>query len=266
MGGKKMEQMMERLAAAMQRMDTKIDANQERMEAKIESEIKTTEEKMDNRQEDMKAQVGSLASWIDANQEEMKTTVSTNLQKMKSWLEEMKAYLEKQEANPEGTKSTMEHEEVPKEESAVKTARALKKRYGDQHIAVGHHRQLKKWSQADGGSQKKLAAAHRQMTRHAIPTRDTIIRDHAQTVLYKEPLKTNVWEETSGATRIRYRDLQKQLFLRKKSTSGRIFGKTAELEVMKQIVGTSIRLWKMRDWTLWRGLPPPKRKKRLQTE
>jgi hypothetical protein len=34
---------------------------------------------------------------------------------------------------------------------------------------------------------------------------------------------------------IRYRDLQKQLCLRKERTSGRIFRKTVELEVMKQI-------------------------------
>jgi hypothetical protein len=33
----------------------------------------------------------------------------------------MKAYLEKQEANPEETKSVAEHQDVPKEETAVKT-------------------------------------------------------------------------------------------------------------------------------------------------
>jgi hypothetical protein len=53
-------------------------------EAKIESEIETIQGKMDNGQEDMKAQLGSLTSWIDANKVETKATVSANLQKMKS--------------------------------------------------------------------------------------------------------------------------------------------------------------------------------------
>jgi hypothetical protein len=38
--------------------------------------------------------------------------------------------------------------------------------------------------------------------------------------------------------------------------SGRIFRKTVQLEVTKQIVGTSIRLCKVSDGTLWRGRPP----------
>jgi hypothetical protein len=41
--------------------------------------------------------------------------------------------------------------------------------------------------------------------------------------------------------------LKKQLCLRKERTANRIFRKTTELEVTKQIVGTSIRLRKMRD-------------------
>jgi hypothetical protein len=40
---------------------------------------------------------------------------------------------EKTEANPEEMKSTVVHEEVPKEEAAVETFGALIKRYGDQH-------------------------------------------------------------------------------------------------------------------------------------
>jgi hypothetical protein len=39
-----------------------------------------------------------------------------------------------------------ELKEVPKEEAAVKTVRALKKRYGDRHLAVGCHRLLQKWT------------------------------------------------------------------------------------------------------------------------
>jgi hypothetical protein len=51
------------------------------------------------------------------------------------------------------------------------------------------------------------------------------------------------------------RDLKEQLHLRKERTSGRIFRKTTELEIAKQTVGTSTRLWKMSVRTLWRGQP-----------
>jgi hypothetical protein len=36
--------------------------------------------------------------------------------------------------------------------------------------------------------------------------------------------------------------------------------------IEKQVVGTSKRLRRMKIWTLWRGRPPPKRKKRSCTE
>jgi hypothetical protein len=67
------------------------------------------------------------------------------------------------------TESVAVHEEVPKEEAEVKTVRALKKRYGDQHLAVGRHQQLKKWTQGDGGSRKKLATARGGLTPCTIP-------------------------------------------------------------------------------------------------
>jgi hypothetical protein len=89
---------------------------------------------------------------------------------IKSWRKGMKTdreatepYPEKMEANPEEIKFVAMHEEVPAEEAAVKTDRELKKR--------GHSRQLRKRTQGDDGSQKKLAAARRGMKRSAIPNR-----------------------------------------------------------------------------------------------
>jgi hypothetical protein len=74
------------------------------------------------------------------------------------------------------------------------------------------------------------------------------------------------WAKPEGISGIRDRDLKKELHLRKKRTSSRIFKKTVELEVTKQIVGTSIRLQNMSVRTLWRGRPPLKQKNRLHTE
>jgi hypothetical protein len=65
------------------------------------------------------------------------------------------------------TQSELEHQEVPKEEAAVKTFGAQKERYRDLHLAVRCHRQLQKRNQDDGGYSNKLAAAHRGITRHA---------------------------------------------------------------------------------------------------
>jgi hypothetical protein len=73
------------------------------------------------------------------------------------------------EANPEEIESEAEHQEAPKEEAAVETFGALKERYGEQHLAIRHCGQLKKWTQGSDGSQKKLATACRGMTCHAIP-------------------------------------------------------------------------------------------------
>jgi hypothetical protein len=90
----------------------KMEINQERMEAKIWPEIKTIQRKMDNGQEDMKGQVGSLASPIDVNQEEMKVTSD--------------ACLENMEANPRELQSVAVHQEVPKEGAAVEMIVALR--------------------------------------------------------------------------------------------------------------------------------------------
>jgi hypothetical protein len=61
---------------------------------------------------------------------------------------------------------------------------------------------------------------------------------------------------------IKDRSARLQLRLRKERTSGRILRRTVELEIEKRIVGSSSRLRKVSDWTLWRGRPLPKRKER----
>jgi hypothetical protein len=68
--------------------------------------------------------------------------------------------------------------------------------------------------------------------------------------------------EPEGSRCIRNQDFKEQLCLASKRTSGRIYRKALELEVMKRIA-RSLRIKKMSDWTLWRGRPHPKRKKRL---
>jgi hypothetical protein len=149
-----MEQILEHLLAEirtnreeMRTIQVKIEINQEKMEAKMD----TNQEMIDGRQEEMKAQVASLASWINANQQELKIMLDARLEKM--------------EANAGELQSVLVHQEVPKEKAAVETIGALE----DQHLAIRRCQQLKKWTQGDGGSQKKLAATRRQMRCCAIP-------------------------------------------------------------------------------------------------
>jgi hypothetical protein len=95
---------------------------------------------------------------------------------MDSQLEKVEACLGEKEAmdlevNPEEIESKVEHEEVPKEEATVETFGALKEQYRDRHLAVGRCQQQNKLTQGNGGSWKKLAAACRWLTHHAIPAR-----------------------------------------------------------------------------------------------
>jgi hypothetical protein len=103
---------------------------------------------------------------LDAYHERMMARMYSQLEKMEACLGKTEAT--DLETNPE---SEAEHEVVPKEEAAVKTFGALKKRYWDRHLAVGRRGKPKKRIQGDGLSRKNLVAALRGMTLRAIPAR-----------------------------------------------------------------------------------------------
>jgi hypothetical protein len=83
---------------------------------------------MDERQEEMKTQVTSLASQINAKQEEMKSIVNDFKEKMEASIAEMKdeqketmacqemteAFVDSKEPNPEEMQSRAEHRGVPR--------------------------------------------------------------------------------------------------------------------------------------------------------
>jgi hypothetical protein len=75
--------------------------------------------------------------------------------------QETGAYPEKIGAIPEEMKSEAEHEKVPKENAAVKTVRALKKRHRGRLLAEGRRGKLKERTQVNGGCRKKLVAGRR---------------------------------------------------------------------------------------------------------
>jgi hypothetical protein len=52
-------------------------------------------------------------------------------------------------------------------------------------------------------------------------------------------------------------DLHRRVKLKTAVTSGKTLKKILELEFIKQANRMSSGFWKMRNWTLWRGQPPP---------
>jgi hypothetical protein len=113
--------------------------------AEIKAEIRTNQAKTDATLQELKA------GKFDAHHKRMMARMDSQLQKMEACLGKMEA--------TEELESEAEHEEVPKEEAAVETFGALKKWYGDWHLAVRRCGQPKKWTKGNGGSQKKLATA-----------------------------------------------------------------------------------------------------------
>jgi hypothetical protein len=106
---------------------------------------------MDGHQERMGASTNSWQKEMMACQKATEVCLEkakANPEKIKAGLEEMetagfvyKERLNKMdtvdlEANREKLEAVVEHREAPKEEATVETFGALKKRYGDRHIAI----------------------------------------------------------------------------------------------------------------------------------
>jgi hypothetical protein len=101
--------------------------------------------------------------------------------------------------------------------------------------------------------------------------RDTVVRGTAGTLWYEVPRRNGAREETSTETGMQKwskvpRLKEVILYLRSERASGRIFEKTIVPEIVKRIAGYSVRLRRIRDWTLWRGRPLRNGKKRSHTE
>jgi hypothetical protein len=107
----------------------------------------------------------------EANREELMATMKASHERIEALMDvsqEMTQVcpetMKSKEPNSEEMKFEAVHEEIPKEEATVKSLGALKKWHGDRHLAVGCHKKLKRRTQGNSGSQKKLAATRRGMT------------------------------------------------------------------------------------------------------
>jgi hypothetical protein len=203
----------------------------------------------------------------DANLEGNITEVRAGRRETTACQEATEACLESNEPTSVETESVAEHQEVPKEAPAVKTARPLEKHYEDQHLVVGRREKPKKRTQGDSGSRKKLVTACRGMTRRTVLSRR---KGHCRQGQGKDKTvprtqKGRAFEmrrraKPEGINVITNQGFKEQLCLGKERTPGRIFGKTIGLEIVKRIVGSSVRIIKTSDWTLWRGRPRNERR------
>jgi hypothetical protein len=72
-----------------------------------------------------------------------------------------------------------------------------------------------------------------------------------------------LWNDPAGKIGIEDPDTKRQLRLKTERTSEEIDGKVFEPEFVKRATRMSSGLRNVKDWALWSGRPPPKRKNLL---
>jgi hypothetical protein len=153
------------------------------------------------------------------------------------------------EANLE-EQSKAVHQEVPKEHATVRAVRGLRKQHRGQNLATECCQKPKEQTRENCGSLKKLTTTTKNQTRDMVSrtSKSWMFRRRHQ----PKP------ERKSG---IRNQGLRQQLQGKREFTKN--YRKTTGLELEKQTAKFTVGLQKIKDWTLWRGQPPPKQKKTL---
>jgi hypothetical protein len=68
--------------------------------------------------------------------------------------------------------------------------------------------------------------------------------------------------DPKGSTVVKVSNTGRHRQLKNEKTAGWIFEKFFRLQITKWEDGSSVGSLKIRNWTLWRGRPPPKRKRK----
>jgi hypothetical protein len=124
----------------------------------------------------MKATKAEMRSTVSAIRSELKETIRimrTATEPVRAELDETTACHEatRTESDPGTMQSVEEHQEIPKEDAAVKPVKGRKKRRRGRKLTAGRPGELNELTRSDYGSGKKLAAACRKMTRRAAVAR-----------------------------------------------------------------------------------------------
>jgi hypothetical protein len=227
---------------------------------------------------------------METSRKETATVIEPETEVKTMACQEMEAHQEEEEPTSVDRKpEAAEQREVPIDDAEVMpVGEPMKKRRRDRKMAAERRRQKPKTSTRENcGPQKRLAVAHRGRTRRAkmarktprdkkMPRRATVARRMRDTFRPNTTRRTKVarQQETSvGKNRTKNKvmlrtskgwTLGRGNGRNRNVTSGiriEAYEKTTGLEIEKRIVGPHISLRHDKDWTLWRGRPPPKRKK-----
>jgi hypothetical protein len=139
--------------AKTQREDRKID--REEMIARMDANTKAMKTMQENIQENLKKTMEEILS-------KMEERMTVTQAKMDTKLKELTETFEKTQTEPSPEmQSAEEHQDVPREDAAVKPVRGQKRQHGGWKQAAGRHEEPKELTRGDCGSRKKLAAACR---------------------------------------------------------------------------------------------------------
>jgi hypothetical protein len=247
-----------------------MDANQ----AKADADRKAWREEM-----------AAMRKEMDANQAKAETRHKDFLARMdarwNAWREIMNASHDKTvayqevEARPQEKEPTSvdtkpeaaEERQVPEENTTVMPVKEpKKKRPRDRRLAVErHHHKQKILTRENGAPQKKLAVACRKVSRRAKVARhkeNTVRRNHIGNNVARRTLKgRGLQVEPDGSIGVKDKETRRRLHPGNERTASRTLSKTLGLDIRQRAVEVPSRLENIKNCTLWRGRPPPKRKK-----
>jgi hypothetical protein len=204
---------------------------------------------MDKSQARTEAFQKQIINKMDAHQDRMGASMNAWRKETTACQEATEACLESKEPTSVETESAAVHEEVPKEEAAVKTVRTEEETWGP----ASSCRASPTADQTDPGRWQVPEEVTCSPPRDDPPCHSCTTQGTRSSGRYLE--RTDVREEMSGATGMQQRHKKTMPKKRLRRILNNTFRQTAELDILKKIRENKNQ-----------GRPPPKRKKRLHTE
>jgi hypothetical protein len=270
-----------------------MDTTQETIEGQIGSTVSIMEVSRKANRDKMKQEIRAGQNI----KEIMETLFASLAAKLDGWRKGMQADQEATKTmdlkgNPDEMESESEHREAPKEDAIVKPVKGWKKLHRGRKLAAGRCGEPKEIIRGDCGSGRKLAAACRKVSSspRVAWRKGNIVRNKWTTAKDERGiwrvgmLRERVQMCHEGRKSVKELGGRRPLCLRKEMTAANGIGRWNSGQhsqpgsggtlkntlhqifrgkIAKQVVGTSSRLWQIRNWRVWRAQPPPKRKENL---
>jgi hypothetical protein len=192
-----------------------------------------------------------------ASQERKMAKWDSHLGKGEACEEKTEACMDKKEPTPEETEPVAEPQEIPEGATDEETIGAMEDRSRDLRLAVGCRGQLKTRIKCDGGSWQECAATVRRPTRCTVPA---MCKGHVHKGPGKKCRRSGIRGRAKAVRNGKKGMIGKRHLERRKALYAAV-EPTLGPEVVRIVVRTSVGLWKMSIWLLWKCRPPPKRKR-----